>query len=108
MVIQGKNDPRVNKAESDQIVAALRDRDFPVEYLVAPDEGHGFAKPVNSMAAFAAMERFLARHVPGIRYQGSMQPEVAARLAAITVDPKTVSVTAPVAGGPAPAGGSAP
>ena len=108
MVIQGKNDPRVNKAESDQIVAALRDRDFPVEYLVAPDEGHGFAKPVNSMAAFAAMEKFLARHVPGIRYQESMKPEVAARLAAITVDPKTVSVTPPVGDRPAPAGGSAP
>jgi len=44
MVVQGANDPRVNKAESDQIVIALRDRGFPVEYLVAPDEGHGFAR----------------------------------------------------------------
>ena len=41
MVVQGANDPRVNKAEADQIVIALRDRGFPVEYLLAPDEGHG-------------------------------------------------------------------
>jgi dipeptidyl aminopeptidase/acylaminoacyl peptidase len=48
LVIQGANDPRVKQAESDQIVVALRDRGFPVEYLVAPDEGHGFARPVNN------------------------------------------------------------
>lgn len=89
LVIQGANDPRVNKAESDQIVAALRDRGFPVEYIVAPDEGHGFARPVNNMAAFAAAERFFATHLKG-RYQESATPEVAARLKEITVDPKTV------------------
>jgi len=43
MVVQGANDPRVNKGEADQIVVALRDRKFPVEYLLAPDEGHGFS-----------------------------------------------------------------
>jgi len=89
MVIQGANDPRVNKAESDQIVIALRDRGFPVEYLVAPDEGHGFARPVNNMASFAAAEKFLAKHL-GSRYQPEMPAEVAARLKEITVDPKTV------------------
>ncbi len=89
LVIQGANDPRVNKAESDQIVIALRDRGFPVEYIVAPDEGHGFARPVNSMAAFAAAERFLAAHLKG-RHQEGATPEVAARLKEITVDPKTV------------------
>jgi dipeptidyl aminopeptidase/acylaminoacyl peptidase len=46
LVVQGANDPRVKKAESDQIVIALRDRGFAVEYLVAPDEGHGFQRPV--------------------------------------------------------------
>ena len=45
LVVQGANDPRVKKAESEQIVIALRDRGFPVEYIVAPDEGHGFARP---------------------------------------------------------------
>jgi dipeptidyl aminopeptidase/acylaminoacyl peptidase len=89
LVIQGANDPRVNKAESDQIVIALRDRGFPVEYVVAPDEGHGFARPVNNMAAFAAAERFLATHLKG-RFQEGATPEVAARLKEITVDPKTV------------------
>jgi dipeptidyl aminopeptidase/acylaminoacyl peptidase len=91
LVIQGANDPRVNKAESDQIVIALRDRGFPVEYIVAPDEGHGFARPVNSMAMFAAAEKFLSKHLGG-RYQESMKPEVAKRLGEITVDPKSVTL----------------
>jgi dipeptidyl aminopeptidase/acylaminoacyl peptidase len=91
MVVQGANDPRVNKAESDQIVIALRDRGFPVEYLVAPDEGHGFARPVNNLAMFAATEKFLAKYLGG-RYQESMTPEVSARLKEITVDPKTVTL----------------
>jgi dipeptidyl aminopeptidase/acylaminoacyl peptidase len=91
MVIQGANDPRVNKRESDQIVIALRDRGFPVEYIVAPDEGHGFARPVNNMASFAEAEKFLAKYLGG-RYQESMTPEVTARLKEITVDVKTVSL----------------
>lgn len=91
MVVQGANDPRVNKREADQIVIALRDRHFPVEYLVAPDEGHGFARPVNSMAMFAASEKFLAKHLGG-RYQEDATPEVSARLKEITVDPATVTL----------------
>ncbi len=91
LVVQGANDPRVKRAESDQIVIALRDRGFPVEYLVAPDEGHGFARPVNTMAMFAAAEAFLAKHLNG-RFQASMTPEVAKRLQEITVDPKTVTL----------------
>jgi hypothetical protein len=91
LVVQGANDPRVNKRESDQIVIALRDRGFPVEYLVAPDEGHGFARPVNNMAMFAASEKFLAKYLGG-RYQETMTPEVGTRLKEITVDPKTVTM----------------
>ena len=91
MVVQGQNDPRVLKAESDQIVVALRDRGFPVEYLNAPDEGHGFARPVNNMAFVAAMEKFLAEHIGG-RYQESMTDEVAQRLEEITVDVSTVEM----------------
>jgi dipeptidyl aminopeptidase/acylaminoacyl peptidase len=107
LVIQGANDPRVKQHESDQIVVALRDRGFPVEYLVAPDEGHGLARPVNSMAAFAATERFLAKHLDG-RYQESMPPDVAKRLEEITVDPKTVELPKKMdmtsLGAPQPAG----
>ena len=94
MVVQGANDPRVNKAESDQIVIALRERGFPVEYIVAPDEGHGFARPVNNMAMFAAAEKFLAKHLGG-RYQESLKPEEAKRLREITVDVKTVKLAPP-------------
>ena len=91
LVVQGANDPRVNKRESDQIVVALRDRGFPVEYLVAPDEGHGFARPVNNMAMFASAEKFLAKYLGG-RYQETMTPEVTQRLKEINVDVKTVTV----------------
>ncbi len=91
LVIQGANDPRVNKRESDQIVIALRDRGFPVEYMVAPDEGHGFARPVNNMAMFASAEKFLAKYLGG-RYQESMTPEVSQRLSEINVDVKTVTM----------------
>ena len=89
LVAQGANDPRVKKAESEQIVIALRDRGFPVEYILAPDEGHGFARPVNSMALWAASEKFFAKHIGG-RFQEGATPEVTARLKEITVDPKTV------------------
>lgn len=94
LVVQGANDPRVNQHESDQIVVALRDRGFPVEYIVAPDEGHGFARPVNNMAMLAAAEKFLARHLGG-RYQESMKPEVAKRLAEITADVNAVKLQEP-------------
>jgi dipeptidyl aminopeptidase/acylaminoacyl peptidase len=95
MVVQGANDPRVVQRESDQIVIALRDRNFPVEYILADDEGHGFARPVNNMAMLAAAERFLAKHLGG-RFQESMPDDVRKRLAEITVDPKTVTIKAPV------------
>ncbi|HBB86740.1 MAG TPA: S9 family peptidase [Blastocatellia bacterium] len=96
LVVQGANDPRVNKREADQIVIALRDRGFPVEYLVAPDEGHGFARPVNNMAMFASAEKFLAKYLGG-RYQESMTPEVTQRLKEISVDVKTVSLPKKIA-----------
>ena len=92
LVVQGANDPRVNRRESEQIVIALRDRGSPVEYLLAPDEGHGFARPVNNMAMFMAAEKFLAQYLDG-RAQTDGTPEVVARLKEITVDPKTVTVS---------------
>jgi dienelactone hydrolase len=91
MIVQGANDPRVKKAESDQIVIALRERNYPVQYLLAEDEGHGFQRPVNNMAMFAAGEKFLAKYLGG-RYQESMTDEVAKRLAELNVDIKTVSL----------------
>ena len=103
MVVQGANDPRVNKREADQIVIALRDRNYPVEYLVAPDEGHGFARPVNNSAMVDAAEKFLSKHLGG-RFQESATPEVAKRLTEITVDPKTVKLAIPVDMTAAPAG----
>ncbi len=65
LIGQGANDPRVKKAESDQIVAAMKKAGIPVEYKVYDDEGHGFAKPENRLDFNAAAERFLARHLGG-------------------------------------------
>ena len=58
---------------------------------MAPDEGHGFARPVNSMAMFAAIEKFLTKHLGG-RHQAEMPPPVSTRLTEIAVDPKTVTL----------------
>ena len=92
MVIQGANDPRVKQAESDQIVAALRNKTIDVEYLLAKDEGHGFRDETNSLAAAAALERFFATHLQG-RYQESISPEVKKRLDDLSVDVNTVKVS---------------
>ncbi|MBV8895157.1 MAG: prolyl oligopeptidase family serine peptidase [Acidobacteriaceae bacterium] len=95
MVVQGANDPRVNKRNSDEIVIAVRDHHVPVEYIVAPDEGHGFARPINNLAMVAAMERFMAKYLDA-RFQESMPANVSDRLKQVTVDPTTVVLTAAV------------
>lgn len=92
LIIQGANDPRVNKAESDQIVIALRDKGKKVTYLLADDEGHGYAKPVNNMAMCAEIEKFLSEVIGG-RYQKDMPDDVAKRLKELTVDINTVTYT---------------
>jgi dipeptidyl aminopeptidase/acylaminoacyl peptidase len=91
MVVQGANDPRVKKAESDQIVVACRELGLPVEYLLAADEGHGFARPINNMAFIAAAEKFLALYLGG-RYQREMKPEIEQKLKELTVDVVTVEL----------------
>jgi dipeptidyl aminopeptidase/acylaminoacyl peptidase len=65
LIGQGANDPRVKQAESDQIVAAMRKNEKPVEYIVFPDEGHGFARPENRLIFYAAAEPFLAKYLGG-------------------------------------------
>ncbi|WP_114558601.1 S9 family peptidase [Desertihabitans aurantiacus] len=67
LVAQGANDVRVVQAESDNIVASLRERGVPVEYIVAEDEGHGFANPENRILLHRAMERHFAEHLGGRR-----------------------------------------
>jgi dipeptidyl aminopeptidase/acylaminoacyl peptidase len=63
MVLQGANDPRVIKAESDDIVAAVKKNNVPVEYVVFPDEGHGFAKKKNQIEGYSAVLKFLDQHL---------------------------------------------
>jgi dipeptidyl aminopeptidase/acylaminoacyl peptidase len=65
LIAQGANDPRVKQAESEQIVAALTAAGIDHEYMLFPDEGHGFAKPENRLRFYATAERFLARHLGG-------------------------------------------
>jgi len=65
LIAQGANDPRVKQAESEQIVAALKEAGIDYEYMLFPDEGHGFAKPENRLKFYAAAERFLAKYLGG-------------------------------------------
>ena len=65
LIGQGANDPRVNQAESDQIVAAMQQKKIPVTYVLFPDEGHGFARPENNIAFNAVTENFLAACLGG-------------------------------------------
>ncbi|HBN79570.1 MAG TPA: S9 family peptidase, partial [Planctomycetaceae bacterium] len=93
LIVQGANDPRVKQAEADQIAIALRDRGHEVSYLLADDEGHGFAKPVNRMAMYAEIEAFLADQIGG-RYQKEIPDEVAKRLEELRVDVNKVTYEA--------------
>ncbi len=65
LIAQGANDPRVKQAESEQIVAAMVEHGIPHEYVLYPDEGHGFAKPENRLDFYARAEAFLAEHLGG-------------------------------------------
>ncbi|WP_432381393.1 S9 family peptidase [Duganella sp. P38] len=65
LIGQGANDPRVNVRESEQIVQAMAARKIPVTYVEFPDEGHGFARPVNNIAFAAVTENFLAKCLGG-------------------------------------------
>lgn len=89
LLIHGANDPRVKQSESDQIVIALRDRGYPVQYMVAPDEGHGFRREINRRARAVVVERFLAEHLGG-RMQTSVEQDLEVHLDRLMVDPGTV------------------
>jgi dipeptidyl aminopeptidase/acylaminoacyl peptidase len=65
LIAQGANDPRVKQAESEQIVAALAKAGIEHEYMLFPDEGHGFAKPANRLRFYAAADEFLSRYLGG-------------------------------------------
>jgi dipeptidyl aminopeptidase/acylaminoacyl peptidase len=65
LIGQGANDPRVNQAESDQIVTAMKAHGIPVTYVLFPDEGHGFARPENNIAFNAVAENFLQAWLGG-------------------------------------------
>jgi dipeptidyl aminopeptidase/acylaminoacyl peptidase len=72
-VYQGANDPRVTRSESDAIVGALRQRNVPVEYMVAPDEGHSLARRPNRIEYLSRVGRFLEEHLSK-RGQATRQP----------------------------------
>jgi dipeptidyl aminopeptidase/acylaminoacyl peptidase len=92
LIIQGANDPRVKQAEADQIVVALREKGKDVSYILADDEGHGFRKPVNNMAMYAEVEKFLAAHLNG-RFQQENPENIANRLREMKQDISKVTYT---------------
>lgn len=71
LIAQGANDPRVPQAESEQVVAVLKEKGIDHEYMLFEDEGHGFAKPENRLKFYAAAEKFLAKHLGG-RAEGDL------------------------------------
>lgn len=68
LIAQGANDPRVKQAESEQIVEAMKSKGISYEYMLFPDEGHGFGKPENRIKFYTAAEKFLATYLGG-RYE---------------------------------------
>lgn len=91
LIVQGANDPRVTKREADQLAIALRSRGVKVQYLVAPNEGHGFLNPDNRMALYHTMDRFFAQYLGG-RTQTQVPAEVEARIRAMTVGVDTLKL----------------
>jgi dipeptidyl aminopeptidase/acylaminoacyl peptidase len=67
LVIQGKNDPRVLQVESDELVAGVKKNGVPVEYVIFPDEGHGFLRKENRITASNAYVAFLDQYLKGIK-----------------------------------------
>lgn len=89
LIFQGANDPRVTKLQADQMAVALNRRHVPVTYLLAANEGHGFAESETALAVNRATEEFLARCLGG-RVQPSVSPRVEAALAAMRVNVDTL------------------
>jgi dipeptidyl aminopeptidase/acylaminoacyl peptidase len=67
LIGQGANDPRVKQAEADQIAFSMQEKGIPVEYVLYPDEGHGFARPENRVDFNMRTDQFLAKHLDGGR-----------------------------------------
>jgi dipeptidyl aminopeptidase/acylaminoacyl peptidase len=75
IVLQGSNDPRVLQVESDEIVAAAKKNNVPVEYVIFPDEGHGFVKKENNIKAAQEILKFVDIHLKGLpKEQAGEQP----------------------------------
>ncbi|MCK5489733.1 MAG: S9 family peptidase, partial [Gemmatimonadetes bacterium] len=91
LIVQGANDPRVTKLEADQLAVALRDRGIDVKYILAENEGHGFANPDNRMALYRSMELFLAECLGG-RVQEEIDPAVTAQIESMTVDVEALTL----------------
>lgn len=89
LIFQGANDPRVTKPQADQMAIALNRRHIPVTYLLAANEGHGFAESETALAVNRATEEFLGKCLGG-RVQPRVSARVAAALAAMLVNVNTL------------------
>jgi dipeptidyl aminopeptidase/acylaminoacyl peptidase len=94
LIAQGKNDPRVKEAESQQIVDAMRKNGLPVTYVLYSDEGHGFARPENRTDFYARAEAFLAQTLKG-RVEPLKGERIPGSSANVTVFPAKPPAKAP-------------
>jgi dipeptidyl aminopeptidase/acylaminoacyl peptidase len=92
LIFQGANDPRVTKAQADQIAVALHRRHIPVTYLLAGNEGHGFGESETALAVTRATEQFLGACLGG-RVQTQVSAQVTRALAAMRVNVDTVRLS---------------
>jgi len=92
LIFQGANDPRVTKAQADQIAVALNRRHIPVTYLLAAEEGHGFGESETALAVTRATEQFLGSCLGG-RVQPRVRQEVTTAMAAMRVDVDTLHLS---------------
>ena len=75
LIGQGANDPRVKQSEADQIAFSMYEKGIPVEYVLYPDEGHGFARPENRIDFNLRTDQFLAKHLAGGRAEDFVKTE---------------------------------
>lgn len=93
LIAQGANDVRVTKREADQLAIALRERGIKVDYILAENEGHGYANADNRLALYRAMEDFLGECLGG-RVEQAVAAEIEARIRVMEVDVDTLSLPA--------------
>ena len=96
LIGQGANDPRVKQSEADQIAFSMKEKGIPVEYVLYPDEGHGFARPENRIDFNMRTDQFLAKHLTGGRSEEFTETTGSTALFPLLEQEESQAVVSPV------------